>query len=134
MFVFHFRYPLYVRAEVAAGSLISRLNTLRANMRPKVPRSLGILGLVLLLPQYEYLTKCLHVPESMFAGMCGTMPDKTLSLVFITPEMRSFMQTRSTVSVTHSTRLGAICYACPTQEWSNSLSRYLLTGLRERNS
>lgn len=100
MFLFHFRYPLIVRAEVAAGALISRLNTIRADLMPRVPRSLGILGLVLLLPQYEYLTKCLHIPESMFAGMCGTMPDKTLSLVFITSDMRIFMQTRSTVGVT----------------------------------
>lgn len=89
---------MLVRAEVAAGSLLSNLNNIRSHLRPRVPRSLGILGLVLLLPQYEYLTKCLHVPDSMFAGMCGTMPDKTLSLVFITPDMRAFMQTRSTVS------------------------------------
>jgi len=67
-------------------------------LRPPVPRTLGVLGACLLLPQYEYLTKCEHVPDSIFVGMCGSMPDRTLSLVFISPQMQAFMQTRKMVT------------------------------------
>ncbi|KAK3920443.1 TDP-N-acetylfucosamine:lipid II N-acetylfucosaminyltransferase [Frankliniella fusca] len=91
------KYPPEVRVLVPIGSIQSRLHAIRSALRPPLPRNLGVLGAYLLLPEYQYLTQCLHVPESCFAGMCGSLPEKTLSLVFITPEMKTFMQTRSTV-------------------------------------
>lgn len=90
-------FPMMVRSQISLASMESQFNAIKGSLRPAVPRSLGVLGALLLLPQYHHLTKTLHVPETMFAGMCGTMADKTLSLVFISPEMRSFMESRSTV-------------------------------------
>lgn len=98
-FPYCFSYSLDVRANLGAGSLYVRLAAIRATLRPPVPRNLGVLGACLLLPKYKYLTSCLHIPESMFAGVCGTLGDKTLSLVFITTEMKMFMETRSMVII-----------------------------------
>lgn len=86
-----------VRSRVAYGSILSNMNTLRSKLRPPVPRSLGVLGACLLLDEYKYLTQCLHVPDSMFAGICGRMADRTLSLVFMSPEMQGLLSTRSMV-------------------------------------
>jgi len=97
-FLFHSnRYPLEVRAQVGMGTILSRLNALRSEQRPPVPRSLGVLGACLLQPEYQNLTKCELIPESLFSGMCGSMGAGTLSLVFISAEMKEFMQTRNMV-------------------------------------
>ncbi|KAK3914296.1 Phosphatidylglycerol--prolipoprotein diacylglyceryl transferase [Frankliniella fusca] len=88
-------YPIEVRALVSYGSIISSLNNMRSNLRPSTPRSLGVLGACLLEPEYAHLTKCEGSQESLFAGICGTMPSGTLSLVFVSPAMKEFMQTRT---------------------------------------
>ncbi|KAK3922726.1 30S ribosomal protein S15 [Frankliniella fusca] len=89
------KYPIEVRALVSYGSIISSLNNMRSNLRPSTPRSLGVLGACLLEPEYAHLTKCEGSQESLFAGICGTMPSGTLSLVFVSPAMKEFMQTRT---------------------------------------
>lgn len=77
-------------------SIESALNKIRANIRPGVPDSLLELGYRLTEPQYWHITQCFG-NNSMFAGICGSEADETLSLVFISEDMKGFMASRDLV-------------------------------------
>lgn len=94
--VLTFRFPLEVRARLPLLEIESGLNRIRRDLHPTVPDSLLELGFRLTDPQYWHLTQCFE-NHSMFAGICGNEADGTLSLVFISEEMKQFMSSRRLV-------------------------------------
>lgn len=130
--VLSFRFPLQVRAQLPLLEIESGLNKIRRNLQPPVPDSLLELGFRLTEPQYWHLTQCFG-NDSMFAGICGTEADQTLSLVFISEEMKQFMSSRRlvcshlyTTSCYHAGVVG-VKLLC------NLVSRFSLMALRGKN-
>ncbi|KAK3909601.1 Elongation factor 4 [Frankliniella fusca] len=72
----------------------SAMYTAQSNNYPKIPETISYLGVLLGLPNMRPLCLTVDRQDYIFQGLCGTIQNKSVSLVFASGRMLTFLQSR----------------------------------------